>query len=150
MKQTLAYLASPYSDTDPAVQHRRYLDACDAAAALMARGRMVLSPIAHTHPIARRGALPTGFDFWQRFDRRLIAACDELWVLRIDGWRESVGVRAEIAIARELGKPVRLVYPRRPCERCGEVYAASSRGLWKHVCAQRLPEMQPERVEAVA
>ncbi len=24
----------------------------------------------------------------------------------LDGWRESVGVQAEIAIARELGKPV--------------------------------------------
>jgi hypothetical protein len=32
--------------------------------------------------------------------------CDEVAVLMLDGWRESIGVQAEIAIARELCKPV--------------------------------------------
>ena len=32
-------------------------------------------------------------------------------VLMLDGWRESVGVAAEIRIAGELGKPVRYLAP---------------------------------------
>jgi len=32
--------------------------------------------------------------------------CNDVVVVMLDGWRESVGVQAEIAIARELGKPV--------------------------------------------
>ena len=50
--------------------------------------------------------MPLDWAFWQRHDRRYLEACDEVVVLMLDGWRESVGVQAEIAIARELGKPV--------------------------------------------
>lgn len=34
-----------------------------------------------------------------------------MWVLTLDGWRESRGVQAEMALVRELGKPVILVGP---------------------------------------
>ena len=50
--------------------------------------------------------VPLDWGFWQRHDHRHLEACDEVVVLMLDGWRESVGVQAEIAIARELGKPV--------------------------------------------
>ena len=36
----------------------------------------------------------------------LLEMCHEVVVLMLDGWRESVGVQAEIAIARELEKPI--------------------------------------------
>jgi hypothetical protein len=49
------------------------------------------------------------WEFWEAQDRRLLQACDELWVLTLDGWQRSIGVRAEIKIAEALGKPVRLV-----------------------------------------
>ena len=32
-------------------------------------------------------------------------------VLMLDGWQESVGVQAEIQIARELGKQIRYLVP---------------------------------------
>ncbi|MFA4945164.1 MAG: DUF1937 family protein [Lentisphaeria bacterium] len=105
----LTYLASPYSDPDPAVREARFHAACHAASILMARGILVYSPIAHTHPIAQSGELPKGWEFWERYDRRMLAACDSLTVLCIPGWRESVGVQAEIAIAIEMGLPVRYV-----------------------------------------
>jgi len=68
----------------------------------------VFSPVAHSHCIAQHG-LPLDWGFWERQDRRLLAACDELWVLQLDGWEHSRGVQAEIAIARAAGKPVRFV-----------------------------------------
>jgi nucleoside 2-deoxyribosyltransferase len=102
---TLIYLASPYSSDDPTIRQQRFEAACRAAAELMRQGKTVFSPIAHSHAICAYG-LPLDWRFWERHDRRYLEACDEVAVLMLDGWRESVGVQAEIAIARELGKPV--------------------------------------------
>jgi len=107
----MIYLASPYSHPDAAVRQRRYEAACRAAAELIRRGHVVFSPIAHGHAIAQHG-LPMDWGFGERQDRRLLAACDELWVLKLDGWEHSRGVQAEIAIARAAGKPVRFVAER--------------------------------------
>lgn len=100
------YLATPYSDSDPAVRQRRFEAVNKLAAKLMAGGFMVFSPISHTHPIAVVGDLPTGWDYWERYDRKILAICDEVIVFCQDGWQESVGVQAEIKIAEELGIPV--------------------------------------------
>ena len=104
-ESNLVYLASPYSHPDPAVRQARYQAACRAAAWLIGQGHLVFSPIAHSHAIAQHG-LPVDWGFWEEQDRRLLAACDELWVLMLDGWEDSRGVQAEVAIARKLGKPV--------------------------------------------
>lgn len=100
----LIYLASPYSHPDYTVRIYRFTQVCSKAAQLMSHGLLVFSPIAHTHPIALGGNLPLGWEYWDEFDRRMIAACDELWVYMLPGWTESVGVGAEIKIANEMGK----------------------------------------------
>jgi len=105
----LIYLASPYSHPDPAVRLQRFETVCKVAGDLMRNGHHIFSPIAHTHPIAVKGDLPLGFDYWEQFDRKVIAACGALWVVMMDGWRESKGVKAEIGIADELGIPVKYI-----------------------------------------
>jgi nucleoside 2-deoxyribosyltransferase len=104
----LVYLASPYSHPVTAVRQQRFEAACRAAAALIRHGHIVFSPIVHSHSMARHG-LPLDWNFWERHDRRFLAACDELWVLPLDGWQHSRGVQAEIDIALALGKPVHFV-----------------------------------------
>ncbi len=104
----MIYIASPYSHPDPQVRQERYEAACRAAAQLMRQGHAVFSPVAHSHGIARYG-LPLDWDFWAEYDLKLLAACDELWVLKLDRWQHSRGVLAEIAAAKTLGKPVRFV-----------------------------------------
>lgn len=106
----MIYLASPYSHPDAAVREERFDAACRATAALLRSGQPVFSPIAHTHGLVAHG-LPTDWSWWEPFDREHLLRCDELAVLLLDGWRESVGVTAEIRIARELGKPVRYLAP---------------------------------------
>lgn len=106
----IAYLASPYSSADPAVREERFRAACRVAAVLFRAGHFLISPIAHSHVLVEHG-LPGDWNFWQSFDRALLARCDALFVLMLDGWEESVGVQAEIRIARELGKPVRYLAP---------------------------------------
>jgi Domain of unknown function (DUF1937) len=106
----MIYLASPYSHPDGAVRERRFRDACRAAAVLLRSGRAVFSPIIHGHPLVEYG-LATDWSFWQWQDREHLAPCDEVVVLMLDGWQESVGLQEEIRIGRELSKPVRYVAP---------------------------------------
>lgn len=109
----MIYLASPYSHPNSEVREQRFRAACHAAAGLLASGQTVFSPIVHGHPLVGHG-LPTDWPFWERFDRDHLARCDEVVVLMLAGWRESVGVAAEIRIAEELGKPVRYLAPEVP------------------------------------
>ena len=102
----MIYLACPYSHPDPAVREQRFDAVNKAAARLMADGRHVFSPISHTHPIALVGELPLGWDYWQEYDRIMLAACSEVIVLILDGWQQSKGVQGEIAIARDMGLPI--------------------------------------------
>lgn len=106
----MIYLASPYSHPEVMVREQRFREACCAVATLLASGRAVFSPIVQGHPLVEYG-LPTDWPFWERFDRDHLVRCDEVVVLMLDGWRESVGVTAEIRIAVELGKPVRYLAP---------------------------------------
>lgn len=107
----MIYLAAPYSHDDPAVRQQRFERINRVAARLMSDGARLFSPISHTHPICLAGRLPTGWDYWERYDRTILDACDALLVLMLDGWKESTGVAAEIDIADELGLPVSWLQP---------------------------------------
>ena len=105
----LVYLATPYSHPDAAVREQRFREVNRVAGDMMRRGEHVFSPISHAHPIALTGDLPMGWDFWQAYDRAILRACGKLAVLMQNGWQDSVGVQAEIAIAREMGLPVEFI-----------------------------------------
>ena len=102
----MIYLASPYSHPDPAVQQRRFEQVCGVASALMRNGTVVFSPIAHSHCISLAGGLPGDFIYWEEFDRTILSVCKALLVLKLEGWEESAGIKSEIAIMQEMGKPV--------------------------------------------
>lgn len=107
----LIYLASPYTHPDQDVRQQRYDQVCQAAANyILSSDVFVYSPIAHTAAIERKmdGDF-VEFSYWQEFDYRMIRHCDEFWVLRLDGWKESVGVTAEIKYAKSIGKRVMMV-----------------------------------------
>jgi hypothetical protein len=119
----MIYLASPYSHPDPKMRELRFVNACEMAGAILRSGRMVFSPIAHSHPIVTHSMVEMdgSFDAWVEWDRWFIERCDELWVLTLTGWQQSVGVQAECDIARSLGKPLRFI---------AEGSAVPSVGLW--------------------
>lgn len=105
----LWYLASPYTDDDPAVMQRRFEQTCQVAARLMRDGLHILSPIAHSHPIARY-RLPKDWEYWQELDMLLLSRCDGLIILTLDGWEESRGVTAEFEYAAQHGMHIRYEY----------------------------------------
>ena len=110
MAEGLCYLCSPYSHSDPAVREQRFEAACRATAELIRQGRSVFAPIPYTHNLCRYG-LPLDWQFWQRHDLAFLAMCSEVIVLKLPGWKMSIGVQAEIAAARALGKPVTFLEP---------------------------------------
>ena len=112
------YLASPYHHDHVSVRRRRYGQAVRAAAALMARGTLVFSPIVHNHPLVETRLIASSQEyaarwrFWRLYDFAMLARCQGLLVLKIPGWEQSRGVNAELKEARRLGKPVGYVEPR--------------------------------------
>ena len=110
-EKQLVYLACPYSDGSALVEDQRFIAANRAAARLMQFGVFVLSPISHSHPISRAGDLPIDWAYWEAYDRALLACCRKMVVLMLDGWKESVGVQAEIKIAEEMLMPIEYMEP---------------------------------------
>ena len=103
MKNKIAYLAVPYTHEDPAIMEQRFIQVNKVASVLINNGEVIFSPISHTHPIKLAGDLPGTWQFWDEFDRAYLEHCYKLYVLMLDGWKESMGVQAEINIAKELG-----------------------------------------------
>ncbi len=105
-EKTIVYLATPYSHPDRAVRVKRFEQVNAVAGKLMRQGLHIFSPISHTHPIAEAADLPGDFNFWQKYDTAFLSNCCKLIVLKLEGWEQSVGVSAEIAIAESLGLPI--------------------------------------------
>lgn len=115
----LIYLASPYSpvgnfseDTKRAMKEYRFHDVCEVAARLMEQGHEIFCPIAHSHPIEVHGMddIKDG-DFWLKQDFAILIHCDELWVLKLNGWNTSHGISEEVKFAKWHGIPVKYIEP---------------------------------------
>lgn len=103
----LWYLATPYTNYPEGLEIA-FVDASRAAGALLRRGELVYSPIAHCHPIAIHARIDLrAHDIWLPFDAGMMRAADGCAVVKMPGWRESFGVGEEIKAFVAAGKPVR-------------------------------------------
>ena len=103
------YLAIPYSHSNSKIREWRFNKANEKAAEILKQGYIVYSPISHSHPIHLTGKLPSGWKFWEQHDTTFIKWCDELWVYKLPGWSQSIGVKAEIKIAQKLRIPIKFI-----------------------------------------
>ncbi len=107
----MIYLATPYSHPDHSTMIRRYETVNRVCAELLSQGKFVYSPITHNHPLAELKELPRGWDYWSKFDRRMLQCCNKVVVLRQEGWETSIGVQAEVNLALEMGLSVEYIDP---------------------------------------
>ena len=109
----IVYLACPYTDPDPAIRETRFHAANEAAAALIRKGRIVYSPITMTHPLDKvlAGTDTMGSDYWVKFDQAFMEVCAEMYVLTLEGWQESSGIRREIEYFERNGKSITYIAP---------------------------------------
>ena len=102
----ILYLAAPYTAHPYGLAAADY-DANRHAAHLIKLGFTVFSPISHSHPIARVGALdPRSHDLWMGQNDAFMDACFAMVAVHIDGWRESIGMKMERAAFQRMGKPI--------------------------------------------
>lgn len=91
----LIYLASPYSDPDPAVMARRAACVIAVTARLLKEGKHVFSPIAYSHQFATEHGMGTDWETWKEFGTAMMNMFGRLAILRIPGWEQSEGLNAE-------------------------------------------------------
>jgi len=104
------YLATPYSGTQKQ-QLERFEAACRIAGEIIKHGYCVFSPISHSHFIALIGDIPGSHEFWKAQNESWLSWSDEVWVAKMSGWKESAGVKWEMAWAEENGRPVEFIDP---------------------------------------
>lgn len=102
----LYYIATSYTHKDEHVRQLRYELVTHYAAKLMEMGLHVFSPITHCHPIAEIGNLPKDFGYWSDYCHKTLDMCDAIIVFKQSGWKESKGLTAEIAYAKEKKIPI--------------------------------------------
>lgn len=97
----MIYLASPYSHHSIAERHNRYRTALSAVAWIYSndelQDRVAFSPIVYTHHLhLYHFPEASGFETWQEMDLTIINKCDSFWILTLDGWHHSEGIRREL------------------------------------------------------
>jgi len=105
------YLASPYSHKDKEMLQLRYEQVRSAVAFLFHLEVAVFSPIVHCHDLTKQCDLPKDAKFWEFYTEAMLQGARELWLLLLDGWKESKGMQGERDIAIEIGIPYRQVKP---------------------------------------
>jgi len=106
----IAYLGCPYSDPDPIVRKYRERAVTQMAFDLHAKGILTYSPLTHNMPLDRLGVFGD-FQTWLDFDHSMLSRCNKLLVLKLPGWEESKGLRAEIECAKSLNIPIEAIEP---------------------------------------
>ena len=102
----MIYVGSPYSDPDHLVRADRAFHVTRFMVQYIKKGNILYGPIASWHHIAVSFTLPTDFKFWQQLNFQMLRFASELWVLRLDGWAQSVGLSGEMDMARDLYIPI--------------------------------------------
>ena len=52
----------------------------------------------------------TDYSFWREYCEDTLPRCDKMVVVQFEGWDTSIGVDAEIALAKSLNIPIEFVY----------------------------------------
>ena len=107
MKSKRIYLACPYAHDDPRIRAHRVDTANRYAAMFMDQGYRVFSPLSHSTTIAPHcKPNENKHDYWMKQDLWILTMCDEMFVLCLDGWMESKGLKDEIELATLKNIPI--------------------------------------------
>lgn len=105
----MIYLASPYSHNDPEIVEQRVEMTTKVINTLLQQGKTVISPVVYGANIVKTCGLPGDWKFWENFCIEVLSLCDELYVLPLDDWETSIGMKGEIDYANNNGKKVTIL-----------------------------------------
>lgn len=139
----LVYLACAYTHEDPEVRAWRFREVSRIAGELFKRGIKPLVPISQSHPMElEAGIKDTTWAHWWELDTDILRRCDELWIAVFKGWDKSVGVRGEVILAKELGLPIKLVWPNLVIQPAKEKELKDLIGIWTMQDGQDLRKLK--------
>lgn len=105
----IVMVLSPYTDGDYGVVQRRVEQTQDYFMKLLELGMTPFSAIMQCHDVSNRKEIAGTFTQWGKYCLDMMSIADEIHVLMLDGWEESVGVRQEIEHAKSLNLQVSYV-----------------------------------------
>lgn len=97
----MIYVASPYTHKYKDVVENRIQETKKFVNWLIRSGYHPLSIPIHYHDMATEFSLPKTAEFWNEFCQPFLLRSNAVFVLMIDGWKESVGVTYEIETAQK-------------------------------------------------
>ena len=109
MGNKIIYLASPYTHPERMVREIRFHKVTEYTAKLVAEGNIVFSPISYGHLLSEFHNMPTDFEFWENFCLTFLSKCDEMYILKLEGWEESEGIDQEEQFCNFNNKPVKYI-----------------------------------------
>lgn len=98
----LIYLAAPYSHSDQAIVQERMKLFAKVDIQLVNDGFFTVSPLYKTLLLQQQPDLDVSWDHWQDYCKELLSKCNMLLVICMDGWQQSIGVQAEIELAKHM------------------------------------------------
>lgn len=100
----MQYLSCPYSSGSRLILEAIVRLATIIAGRLIKEGRIVYSPLTHSHPINEVMEGRISWETWLQYDEYIIEnCCKKVSVIRIPGWETSKGVTREIRFAKSHG-----------------------------------------------
>ena len=108
----MIYLAVPHThDCSHVMAARRHL--VDAATLYFIReGQCIFSPISMTHALTNYNVgMGITHERWLKQDIPFLYQADNLYILGLEGWRTSQGIRQECTVARERKIPISKLRP---------------------------------------
>ena len=101
------YLATPYIHDDKKICAKRCLEVTKAAAYFMDQGKVIYSPITHGDAINKFMKQQAGdHKFWLAQCLPHVVGASAIYVLGLDGWVDSKGVRWEVETGWAFNIPV--------------------------------------------
>ena len=104
----LVYLAAPLGHQDPPVREDRFKSVNRYCGYLIRHRTLVFSPLSLGASLDD-DSIPNSA--WYALGLQFLARCDEMRILALDGWGNSVGVALETRYARQLRIPISVVDP---------------------------------------
>jgi hypothetical protein len=114
-KGKVLYIASPYSavgvvdeELKKDIMKARFEEVTAIEAELTKLYQLtLLCPITTSHLFKEyQPDLGTSWDFWSQIDENLLRVVDALLLIKMAGWENSIGVKAELQLAVKHNKPV--------------------------------------------
>lgn len=105
----MIFVSAPYSSKEKEVVESRIKAVSIYSGNLLKEGRSNISPLTLGTTILQHCDLPSDFEFWNKLSYDLLELCEEIHVLKLDGWRESIGVMGEIDFATKKNKKIKYI-----------------------------------------